>query len=263
MALFHEWSSDERRSGTEETTVHKSWTSPISAASPPPLREACELIHGHWMSGAYGLASQWSIALLNRTDLGLTTADRVAICHNLAGVLRDAGETALASGYQQLAQRFQQENHAANEFQVDAALISGRAQDALYAGDLETAERLFAIALQVEQARDNLEGAAADWGNLAAVSLLHNNTAVTVFRLREAWRLHLQLGDQLGCGQDLLNFAELLLRLRRPMSARRFAFRAKAHLKTAGANYLYPRLNELLAECIVPLTSVPLDQLRN
>ena len=84
-----------------------------------------------------------------------------------------------------------------------------------------------------------------------------------VFRLREAWKIHLQLADDLGCGQDLLNFAELLLRLRRPLSARRFAIRARTHLKAAGANYLYPRLNELLSECVIPLTSVPLNQLRN
>jgi len=211
--------------------------------------------------GDWGAASELALACLDTPECRARPALSANLCHNLAGILREAREFELARGYQQLSSKFAR--HEAPTKQpptgsapTDSYQLSGEATDRLVAGDLDAAEIRLAISLELERKRGDLAGEAADWGNLAIVALLRNDSRSALFRLLRAWRLHRQLHDSRGCGVDLLHFAELALLLRKPRSARRFLERAAFQFSLANAPGLTVRALDRRDDCRIPLAQV-------
>jgi hypothetical protein len=223
--------------------------------------------------GDFATASEITLAALDRyggDEAPMTTA---WLCQHLAGILRDAGEPKIAAGYQQLALKFAAQaaedrcqavagNVTEGLHDVDSpfasAALTGRALDALAKGDLDSCERWLGVAFGLEQRRGDVAGMAADWGNLAIVSLLREDWAECVYRLRQAWRLHQSLFDHEGCGRDLLNMAEVLWRLKRPRLARRLLIRAAERFAAAGSPWLHDRALDRRTECRNRLSQVRL-----
>ena len=204
--------------------------------------------------GDWGEAS--ALALEGLEQLRAHPEVRAVLCHNLAAILREAVEFEFAAGYQKLAGQFGASNEANASNQPSR--LSAEAADRLARGDLDGAELRFAIGLQEERRRGDVAGEAADWGNLFLVAMLRMDWRSALFRWRRAWRLHRRLNDERALGIDLLNLAELALRLRKPRSARRLLDRAAIHLSLADARGLVERAMEKRDECRIPLAQVRL-----
>ena len=218
-------------------------------------------IDAHRARGDWGAASELALACLDTPECRERPALSADLCHNIAGILREAREFELARGYQQLSSRFAVGEAAANKPAVDTPSadsyqLSGEAADRLVAGDLDAAEIRLAISLELERKRGDRAGEAADWGNLAIVALLRSDVRSALFRLMRAWRLHRQLHDSRGCGVDLLHFAELALLQRKPRSARRFLERAAFQFSLANAPGLAVRALDRRDDCRIPLAQV-------
>jgi len=206
------------------------------------------------MRGDWGEAS--ALALEGLEQLRSHPEVRSALCHNLAAVLREAGELEFAAGYQNLARQFS----AGDDSDVASRTtrLSAEAADRLAEGDLEGAELRFAISLQEERRQGNVEGEAADWGNLFLIAMLRMDWRSALYRWRRAWRLHGRLQDERALGIDLLNLAELALRLRKPRTARRLLDRAAIRFSLADAHGLVERAIQKRDECRIPLAQVSL-----
>lgn len=224
--------------------------------------------------GDFATASEITLAALDRFGGDGSPMTTAWLCQHLSGILRDAGEPKIAAGYQQLALKFASRaaelrcktvagNVSEGLHEVDApftsAALTGRALDALANGDLDSCERWLGVAFGLEQRRGDVAGMAADWGNLGIVSMLREDWAECVYRLRQAWRLHMSLFDHEGCGRDLLNMAEVMWRLKRPRLARRLLLRAAERFEKSGSPWLHDRALDRRTECRSRLNQVRLS----
>jgi hypothetical protein len=215
-------------------------------------------------SGDWGQASELALQCLERPETKAQPALRAAVCHNLAAILREAGEYEFAAGYQRLAQTFADLAKGRSvPAETSPEELSADAADRLSRGDLDGAEMRFAISLDAERRRGDIAGEASDWGNLFLVSLLRMDWRSAMFRWHRAWRLHQQMDDQRAVGVDLLNLAELALRLRKPRSARRLLDRAAIAFSFADAPALLDRALQKRDECRIPLAQVHLSSAVN
>lgn len=211
------------------------------------------------MSADWAQAAELALRCLERPDVKAVPSLRVAICHNLASILREAGEYDIAAGYQQLTWKFAE--LSARRSPVETTHpddLSAEAADRLARGDLDGAETRFAISLHAERRRGNLQGEASDWGNLFLAAMLRGDWRSAIFRWHRAWSLHRKLDDQRGIGIDLMNLAELALRLRKPRTARRLLDRAAICFGLADAPALVERAMEKRDDCRIPLAQVNL-----
>lgn len=221
---------------------------------PPELFALLEAVDVSALRGDWGEAS--ALALEGLEQLRSQPEIRGALCHNLAAILREAGEFEFAAGYQKLARQFDAGNNS--DASSRPTRLSAEAADRLAQGDLEGAELRFAISLEEERRRGEVAGEAADWGNLFLIAMLRMDWRSALFRWQRAWRLHRQLGDERALGIDLLNLAELALRLRKPRSARRLLDRAAIRFSLADARGLVERAMQKRDECRIPLAQVSL-----
>lgn len=135
---------------------------------------------------------------------------RAVAANNLACLCRELGEQDIAASWQQQSWQAAQSNGVAAGTHLELGCdLSNRANDAMLAGDLDLAERLFKLALKWEEERGTSSRQGDDWGSLGLIAGLQGDLQLAMERLQQAARLHREAGDMRGVGCDLLNVAEL------------------------------------------------------
>ncbi len=172
---------------------------------------------------------------------------RSLACGNLASALRQAGQVESARAWQQRALR--DGLRPDQSLEELACQLSGRACDALLAGDLTLAEQLLVRSLHLEQLSGNAAGEAHDWGNLALVYAAGEQWRWALACLTKARRLHRSVGDRRSEGLDLLHLGCVAFRLGRLRAAARWLRSAASLLRACEAT-------DLLAEAEAALDQV-------
>lgn len=167
---------------------------------------------------------------------------RAVASNNLACLCRDLGEPDVAASWQQQSWHAAQTHGVAAGTHVELGCdLSNRANDALLAGDLPLAERLFNLALKWEAANGSASRQGDDWGSLGLVAALRGDFETALERLQQATRLHREAGDMRGVGADLLNVAELCAAQQDWVPGMHICEEAQEVLRSAGAADLHER----------------------
>ncbi len=151
-------------------------------------------------------------------ELRLSTdrADRhihSVLCNNLAAICRTTGRLAEANSLQGYSQRLSEETGLGD---TEAAIdLTGQALNAMLNGDYIRAENLLLRSLELDCKETCLDGYADDCGNLGVLAGLRGRHAIGLRFLGRAYRLHRELCDDHGAGADLMNAAEIFLKLGR------------------------------------------------
>lgn len=170
-----------------------------------------------------------------------------AACTNLAAAHRELGRIDEAARWQQLALSSTARGTSLQVTQgIDPADLAGLANDALLRQEFEMAERLWQISIAAEYSRENLSGAADDLASMGVISLLKGDLKSALVRMWRAYRLHRRVSDDIGCGRDLLNLAELCRKAGRHRIGIRCLRTAIRLFERRGAGHLAERARALL-----------------
>ncbi len=137
------------------------------------------------------------------------------VCHNLAAAYREGGDFSTASSWQQQSIAWWTRRSLNDRCCEDDELarlacdLTGRGADEFACRRFDIAKSLWQRALAIEEWRGDLEGQAADCGNLGLLAATQGDIGSGVRWLKKSLRLHRLMFDKRGVGTDLLNLAEL------------------------------------------------------